>query len=226
MAYHINFSALGLSYLKKRLKGVEPIPSHLPLLDGLDAKIAALKKTGISTLEDLSSALRGAKGPATLSGTSGIEADWLVLLRRAIEGFRPKPQPLADFPGIDSNTLHALAALGIKDSAALYEATITVKDRSTLAKKTGIAPAAIAELARLCDLCRIQWVNSTYSRLILEAGYESPAKVAGAEPDRLRDEVAAANAKLSLSKTDIGLKDSARLVALAGFLEEEAERHR
>jgi hypothetical protein len=218
MAYHLDFSALGLDFLRSRLEGVEPIPSQLPLLEGIAEKIKALKKAGIASLEDLSRALKGSSGPAKLALKSGIDQGYLVLLRRAIEGFRPKPVPLADFPGIDGKMA---AALGIKDSMAFYEATRSKENISALAEKARIPVAAITELALLCGLCRIQWVGASYARLLHESGYDTPKKISAAKVEGLQAAVSIANSRLRLTRTEIGLKDSGRLIALAGFIEEE-----
>ncbi len=223
MGFRIDFSALGLDYLEARLKAVDPIPSQLPLLEGLSTKLRSLKKAGIRTLADLSSALKGAKGPAKLASLAGMEEEWLVLLRRAVDGFQPKPRPIVELPGLDAKIVAGLAKAGIRDTEELYDAALTQKERAALAWKAGVPLGTIEEAARLSDLCRIQWVNGTYARLLHDAGYPSPGSIARAKPEDVQVAVAAANARLGLSKTDIGLKDSARLVSLAGFLNQEME---
>jgi predicted flap endonuclease-1-like 5' DNA nuclease len=221
MGYHIDFSKLDLPYLEKRLMGVEPIPSQRPLTEGLGLRLAALRKAGMRTLEDVSSALKTPKGRTELARISGIDMDYLDLMRRFLAGLRPKPHALSAFTGIASKAVKALSAKGIDDTAALYEAALEKKERSALARETGIAPADLAEIVELSSLCRIQWVGPSYARLLREAGYADPAKIASAEPEALRAGVSAANARLGLSRVEIGLKDSARLVALAGFLARE-----
>lgn len=218
MGYYPDFANLDLSFLRKRLEGVEPIPSQAPLFEGLGAKLAALKKAGISDLAELSAALKGTKGPARLSLASGIDEGYLVLLRRAVEGMKPKPQPLSSFPGADAASVEALAARGIHDSAELYDAAFGKKERAALAARTGMALPDLSELVELSGLCRIQWVGPAYSSLLHAAGFRTAAMIAAANPERLKAEVSEANGRLRVSKTEIGLKDSARLVALAGFL--------
>jgi predicted flap endonuclease-1-like 5' DNA nuclease len=209
-----------LKRLAERLKGVEPIPSQKPLLDGLDAKFAALEKAGISTVDELAAALKGSRGPKKASELSGIEEAYLTLLRRALDGMVPKPRLLSEFPGIAEETVEALAALGIKDSGRFYRETLRDSEKASLARKAGLSKKAITELSRLSDLCRIQWVAPAYAKLLLEAGYDCPASVAGADPEELRSAVSAANARLKLSGVELGLKDSQRLVALAAFVGE------
>jgi predicted flap endonuclease-1-like 5' DNA nuclease len=223
MAYYIDFATMTLSGLKRRLEEADLIPSQLPLLDGIDKKIAALKKAGISNLEDLSGALHGSKGPAALAAKSGLPEDYLVLLRRAIEGYRPKPVPLRDYPGIDEAVVRALAGAGIADSKSLYEAALGKKERTQLAKATGIEARALEELAHLSDLSRIQWVGSTFARVLYEAGYRSPARIAAADPEAVYEAAVRANEANKFYRGKIGLRDIKRLVKLAAELHDEME---
>jgi predicted flap endonuclease-1-like 5' DNA nuclease len=223
MPYYIDFSAIGLKDFQGRLEGADLIPSQLPLLEGIDEKLAALKKAGIASLEDLSRALRGAKGPLSLSAKTGLGEEYLVLLRRTIEGFRPKPVPLGDYPGTDPTVAACLADAGIRDSKALYEAAIVKKERQALAKRAGVAAKAMDELCRLADLSRIQWVGATFARVLYEAGYRSPEAIAAAEPHDIYERVLQANEGNKLYRGKIGLRDMKRLHLLASALDSEME---
>jgi len=218
MAYHLDFSAISLSDLKAKLERADLIPSQLPLLDGIDKKLAALGKAGIRSLEDLSLALKGAKGPYALASKSKVPEDYLVLLRRTIESFRPKPAKLAEYQGIDPKLVDALSGIDIRDSMALYDAAPDAKSAAALAKKAGAEAKAISELRCLCDLSRIQWVSPTFSRVLYDAGYRSPAEIAGAKAEAVYESVLRANEGGRLYKGKVGLRDIGRLVALAGEL--------
>jgi predicted flap endonuclease-1-like 5' DNA nuclease len=223
MPYHLDFSAMTLADLKLKLERADLIPSQLPLLDGIDKKLAALKKAGVQNLEDLSHDLRGSKGPSSLAARSGISEDYLVLLRRTIEGFRPKPLSLREYPGIDEAAVRALAESGIADSKSLYEAVLGKKARTALAKSTGIAAKTVDELAHLSDLSRIQWVGSTFARVLYEAGYRGPTQIAAADPEVVYEAVLRANESNKLYRGKIGLRDIKRLVKLASELDEDME---
>jgi hypothetical protein len=213
--YHIDFSKMLLSDLKDKLERSDLIPSHLPLLDGIERKSAALKKAGISNLEDLSRALRGGKGPASLAAKTGLSEDYLILLRRAIEGFRPKPIRLADYPGIAPGLAEALAAAGVSDSKALYEAATDTKAANALARKAGLSTTALQELLALSDLSRIQWVSATFARVLYDAGYQKTANVAAADAQAVYESVLRANEGGRLYKGKIGLRDIKRLLVFA-----------
>jgi predicted flap endonuclease-1-like 5' DNA nuclease len=218
MPYHVDFAAMSLADLKAKLERTDLIPSQLPLLDGIEKKLAALMKAGVANLEDLSAALRGAKGPSALAAKSGVAEDYLVLLRRTIEGFRPKPVKLAEYPGADPRSIDALAALGILDSKTLYEAASGAKAAAALARRAGIPSGSAMELLCLADLSRIQWVGATFARVLYEAGCRSPADIASADASALHAAVLRANEGGALYKGKIGLRDIVRLVMLAGEL--------
>jgi predicted flap endonuclease-1-like 5' DNA nuclease len=215
MPYHIDFSAMTLADLKARLLRSDLIPSQLPLLDGIDRKLAAIKKAGVATLEDLSAALRGAKGPAALSAKSGVAEDYLILVRRTIEGFRPKPVKLPEYPSLAPAIVAALAAMGIGDSKELYEAAPDAEAQAALAKRAGIPAASVRELLCLADLSRMQWVGATFARVLYEAGYRSPADIAAAKAEDVYESVSRANEDAALYKGKIGLRDMGRLVSSA-----------
>jgi predicted flap endonuclease-1-like 5' DNA nuclease len=218
MPYHLDFLKMDLSDLQAKLERTDLIPSHLPLLDGIERKLSALEKAGISDLEALSSALRGGRGPASLATKSGLSEDYLVLLRRVIEGFRPKPIPLGDYPGIEPGTAAALGGEGIRDSKALYEAAPDEKATKALAKKAGIAVRTVQELLDLADLSRIQWVSPTFARVLHDAGYRKASDIAAANAEEVYKAVIRANEGGRLYKGKIGLRDIRRLVVLAGEL--------
>jgi hypothetical protein len=100
----------------------------------LDALRARLEKADIATLEDLCRGLHGAKGPTTLAEKTDIAENYLIMLRRAIEGFRPKPIHLEEYLGVDPAVIAILAAAGIRDSKILYEALPDKKARDAFAK--------------------------------------------------------------------------------------------
>lgn len=218
MPYHMDFSKTSLTRLKERLERTDMIPSQLPLLDGLEEKLGALRASGIETLEDLSRALRGSKGPAALAVRSGVPAGYLILLRRMIEGFRPKPVRLREYPGVPRGAVEALERLGIRDGKALFEAAPDSRSAAQTARKAGLPAEAVRELLGLADLSRIQWVSPAFARALYEAGFRGAAAVAAAKPETAYGRVLRANEGGRFYGGKVGLLDMARLVMLAGEL--------
>lgn len=223
MHYYPDFGSLGLEEIPRRFDGADLIPSQVPLLEGLEAKIRALRSAGIGTLEDLVRELRRKGGPAEVAARTGIPEDYLVVLRRTVEAFRPKPVRIRDYPGIDPRTAETLEAAGIRESPELWEAARGDRG-AALAARTGLPAARIEELYRLADLSRIPYVGATYARAVLEAGYGGVDEVAGAEPEALDAAIQGANARLKLYKTRIGPRDIRRLIRMAGETDDAAVR--
>lgn len=97
MKYDIDASSINLADLQTRLQATDLIPSHQPLLEGMAKKMGLLKKAGMNSLTDLRTRMKRKTSLLSLAGESGVAPDYLVLLRRVIEGFFPKPQALKVF---------------------------------------------------------------------------------------------------------------------------------
>jgi hypothetical protein len=116
MGYYINDRSTSLDDLQARLEATDLIPSHQPLLDGLTKKMGALKKAGAKSVAELRTRLKSKKSLASLADGAGIDPDYLVLLRRVLEGFFPKPQPLKVFDWLDEDTVVKLEQAGVKNT--------------------------------------------------------------------------------------------------------------
>lgn len=219
MSYTVDANAMGLEQLRQRLEGTDLIPSHQALLESLPKRLASLKGAGIKTVSALRERLKSAKSLAALAEDSGIDPEYLKLLRRVIEGFFPKPQPLRGFAWLDPRVIAKLGEIGITDSRQLYEAAAA--GLTALAKKSGLSKQALSECVALSDLSRVQWVSPTFARVLVAAGFVSAAEVAEADPDALYSAVTTANSGALYYKGKIGLRDIQRLIAAASHVPAE-----
>jgi len=218
MAYHLDAEKVSLDDLQKRIEATDLVPSRAALLDGLGMKMKALEQQGITTLADLRKELKTTKRLEALAQSTGIETGYLTLLRREVEGWFPKPFPLKDFDGLPNSEVAKLERAGIRDSAALYEATDSQSRRAALAKSTGVDGDILETLAHLVDLTRVQWTSPTAARMLLEAGCNSAHKLAGMDADELYEALARVNAGNKFFKGRIGLRDVKRLIHAAGYV--------
>lgn len=214
--YYLDEHSIDLSALQKRLQSTDLIPSQAPLLDGIAAKMSSIRKTGVRTAADLRSALRTAKSLASLSENSGVDAEYLKLLKRALNGFFPKPRPLEDIDWLDQETVVSLKKAGVKNTQHLFEET--ADGAAGLAKRTGTRQKTLSAFAEIADLCRIQWVSPTFARVLVAAGFKNAAAVAAADPAGLFDAICAANEKAKFYKGKVGLRDVKRLTAAAAYV--------
>jgi hypothetical protein len=217
MAYHIDAENVRLADLRKRIEATDLVPSRVPLLTQLGMKMRALEQQGITTLAQLRNELKNAKRLEAVANATGIEIQYLTLLRREIESYFPKPCTLKVFNWLPQGEIAKLARHGIRDTADLYEAASSAKRRTQLAESTGVDAATLAALARLADLTRVQWVSPTTARMLVAAAYDSASKVAAAEAEDLYEALIRVNDGERFFKGKIGLRDIKRLVQAASY---------
>jgi len=218
MAYHLDAEKISLDDLRKRIEATDLVPSRASLLDELGTKMKSLEKQGIVTLADLRNELKTSKRLEALAKSTGIGADYLTLLRREIEGWFPKPPLLKDFDWLPKSEIAKLERSGIRDVAALHEATDSKSKRNALAKSTGVDAATLETFAQLVDLTRVQWTSPTAARMLLEVGCTGSAKLAKMNADELYEALARVNAGNKFFKGRIGLRDVKRLINAASYV--------
>lgn len=218
MAYHIDAENVSLDDLRKRIEATDLVPSRASLLNNMGMKMRALERHGITTLADLRNELKNSGRLEAVAKAMGIETQYLTLLRREIESYFPKPFALKSFDWLPRSEIAKLEKSGIRDTVVLYEATNSSQKRTALAKSTGAAIIIIETLAQLADLTRVQWVSPMAARMLLEAGYDSAAKVAEADADELYEALVRVNAGNRFFKGKIGLRDIKRLIHAARYV--------
>ncbi len=204
-----------LAELAERLRTTDLVPSQRPLLERTDERLAELAVAGVASVADLRARLEYMSSVPAVATVSGVDEDYLVLLRRAVRGFYPRPRPLRAFDWIGPESMAALASVGITDSEQLRLATRS--GPVALAERSGVAVATIAELAELTDLVRVQWVNPSLARALVAAGYPSASALAAADPTELALALAAANERRRFFDATIGERDLGRIVDAAGY---------
>lgn len=96
------------------------------------------------------------------------------------------PFKLRAFRGVSIEYVVRLEALGIKTAEKLLALGCTRQQREALARQASIPEEALLELVKLSDLARLPGVKGIRARLYYDAGVDSVAKFASAEPEPLR----------------------------------------
>ena len=222
MAYYINLNDITLDEYQATLKAADLLPRRRILQQNTETVFSLLKAQGLKTLADLQAALKTKPKLMGLAEQTGIDADYLTILIREINSLQPRPNKLADFPETPAGVVEKLADIGIKHTLHLYDRILTPAGRVALAAEIGVDAEAILRLAKLTDLSRIRWVNHTFAYVLLEAGYDTSAKVAQADPAQLYQDVKALNAEREIYKGQIGLHDMVLCVNAAKDVVQEA----
>jgi hypothetical protein len=217
MAYHLDADYVSLNDLQERIKKTDLVPSRASLLDGIEMKFEALEQNGIKTLANLRNELRSPKHLETVSNVTGVDKQYLILLRREIEGYFPKPFRLKDFDWLPEGIVSKLEANGIHDTAALYNTTSSIEGRAEFAKSIDVDTESLETLIKLADLTRVQWVSPTAARMLVEAAYDSASQVATADAEDLCQALTTINEDGRFFKGKIGLRDIKRLILAASY---------
>jgi hypothetical protein len=194
------------------------VPSRAALLVDIDSIFEKLAIRGVGTWFDLQVAIKNPKNLEAFAIDTGIEREYLVLLRREIEGYRPKIFNLSVIDWVPQEVIKKLIDDGITTSEQLFS-SVTDKDlRNDFADKVGIDHQMMDYLANLVSLCLVQWVSPTPGRMLIEAGYETPQKLSDADGNELFEAMDRVNKKGQYFKGTIGLRDIKRLIEAAKYM--------
>jgi hypothetical protein len=217
MTYHINDQSISLADLRRRIESTDLVPSRDTLKQGINEHFANLVRLGITNLKELRFELKSNPKLKNLANKSDIEEDYLVLLRREIEGYFPRPFPLEEFD-FPSEVLSILNEIGIKDSAQFFEATNGEEKKNKLVDDTKLDSGLIHVLACLCNLTRVQWTSPTAARMLFECGVLGSEELAATDAEGLYESLTRVNLGNKYFKGKIGLRDVKRLVQAAGYV--------
>ena len=218
MAFYIDDENISLLELRERIQDTDLVPSRASVLDKIEANFKALEQQGITSLAALRYELKTSRRLESLSSKTKIDAQYLVLLRREIESYFPKPVALNKFDWFPEGEISKLNDSGIRNNVGLYHAIEDAGSLSELAGSTGSDLHFLETFARLVDLTRIQWVSPLTARMLAEAGFDGTKKVAAADPEDLCEALTRVNQDNKYFKGKVGLRDIKRLIKSAGYV--------
>ncbi|MFW6365364.1 MAG: DUF4332 domain-containing protein [Spirochaetota bacterium] len=218
MPYYSDDNAVTLDELKARIVSTDLIPSRVSLLKDIDRNFAQLWENGIQNLAGLRSRLKQAKKIPAFSAETGIDTEYLTLLRREVESYFPKPFPVQSFGWLGSDIISRLEEGGLSTTRLLYEALDSPDRQSAVSERFKVDAAALATLFQYADLTRIQWVSPLSARMLHDAGYTGAGSVCCAEAAELYKSLDRINAQNGYFKGTIGLRDVRRLIHSASYL--------
>lgn len=218
MPYYIDAAKVTLEELMSRIAESDLVPSRSKLLEDIAGNFNKLKRSGIVTLADLRKAIKNSKNIAPLSARTQIEIEYLTLLRREVESYFPKAFRISEFDWLDKSQIAILENKGYSNTALLYEAFEIPSKRQEMIESAGLGKAFAGEIFALVELTRIQWVSPIFAKVLVEAGYTSSQSIAEARAEELHEAVEKINHEGRYFKGKIGLRDIARLIKSASYL--------
>ena len=223
MGYYIDLKGISIDKYKEILKTAELIPSWKILESDIDKNLDIIKKSNIKNLEELLTTLKDKDKVKEFSKQTGLQENYLAVLKRVVNGYRQKPNRIKDFSCLTEDTVIRLEKAGIKNTLKLYDFILTDEKREVLSNKTGINKDEIMKITKLADLSRIRWVNHTFAYVLLEAGYNTVEKVANADYRELYETVKQLNEERNIYNAHIGMRDMKMVVEAAKDLNFEIE---
>lgn len=216
--YYLDLSQISLAQFQKRLETQDLLPSRRILHEEIAARFDTLTSMGISDMQELYEALKTKKRLSQSAEESGLPPEYLTILRREVNSYRPNPVNLNSFPGIDEDYLLKLADVGIKNSHHLFNQTHTTGQQKTLSKQTGMPLKTLRELIALSDLVRVSGVGPVFARMLYDIDVKSSAALAEAQAEPLFSQLIDLNKTKSYTKAAFTEKDVSYCIELAQML--------
>lgn len=152
--YYPDLKAFSLEKLKGKLQNIRLLPSQQILRENLKERFTCLEKNGIKNLQQLQEALKKKSDVESFAQQTGLPVNYLTILRREVNSYKPKPINLKDFPGVNPEVIHKLDQIGIKNTKQLFLHVLTPKSRSVFAEQNHIRGEDVLELTKLTDMAR------------------------------------------------------------------------
>jgi len=216
MSYYRNLKAISIESFKEILRDMDMIPSWMILKENINHQMDSIIKQDVSNLDELRTVLKTKKKVEEFSEKSDMALDYLIVLRRMINGYLPKPNKFSDSSLFSEESLIKLPYTTTK---ALYDSIITAEQRQNLSIETTIPLEDILLLSKYSDVSRIRWVNHTFATVLLLTGFDSVETIANADYSIMYETIKSWNEKEKYYKAHIGKNDMKLLVALAKELD-------
>jgi len=191
MAYAFDLKKISLEDFKGILQEGYLIPSQVVLREDIDEYFRILEEDDVKNMLDLSKLIKSKKKAEDYSVQSEIPLDYLIVLRRAVSSYLPKPRKLEDYSDIDKIQLEMFKAKGCKTSKDLYESDLVYNDR----------------IVALMDVSRLRYVSGTFATALVKSGYVSIASISQANPDQMYKDMVETNNEHHIYKGPIGRND-------------------
>ncbi len=175
--YHIDLEKYSLTEFKEELIQAELIPSRKILKEDINLRFEILRDNGVENLQDLSNLLKTPKKTREFAKITGLLENYLLILRREVNSYQPKPVNLEKFPGVKKDTIQKLKSQGIINAGHLFERVKTPSERNKLALETGVSDCEILELTKLTDLSRVKWIGPIFARIFVDSGTDTVFKL-------------------------------------------------
>ncbi len=225
-SYSVNTTKFSLDRLRDSLKTKDILPGRKVLKEQLNERFDLLKSEGIESLFDLLDILKSKTKIEQFASKTGLDTDYLIILRREANSYVSVPVRLIDLPIVETDTIKKLDSIGIRDSKQLFIKAAQLSAREQLAVNYNIQIEALTELVQLSDLIRITGVGPVFAQIILDSGIGSLEEFLSLDSKELFDRLIKTNSERGLTKARFTIKDIEYCIELGKELPIVFERNK
>ncbi len=171
--YHIDAEKVSLTSFHASLKSRDLVPSRAVLKENCTKRFKIIALAGVNSLSDLIDNLKTKKKIEEFSNRTGLNIEYLTLLKREASSLFPNPIQLKSFPSVRPQTLQKLETGGIKNSKQLFDKVQFGGALEEICSKTGLKQSELEELYQLSDLSRLYGVGPVFARILYDIGIRS-----------------------------------------------------
>jgi len=217
-SYYLDYKNMSLQKLKEKIKNTELLPSQKILLEKIEERFELIESKNIKNMFDLQEALKTKNKITDFAKNSGLPEDYLIVLRREVNSYQPKPRKLNGFQCIKKEIIDKLDKMGINDTAHLFDIIATKNNRINLAKELDLKYDEVSLLAKITDVSRLRYVSPNFATLLINSEYDTAERVQKADHNKLYEDLTNINKKEGYYKGNFGLKDMKFFVNDAKFI--------
>jgi len=216
MPYIPDDTTFSLEQVEKRILDTDLIPSMEVLKTCISSISNKLRGYQIRSLEEIRIALKTKAKLHQVSCELKINEEHLVLLKREIDGWKPKVRKIDELNWIKPKEISVLKTSGITTSEDAYNHLSNKKEMADIIKR-GISSSTIEEVYKIASLLRVRWVSPTFGRIINDIGYDVE-KLKKANAEMLTKETDDYNKSKQYYKGKVGVRDIRRLINEAQYV--------
>lgn len=198
--YEFDPEEFSMELFRELLRNKEILPGRRILKEDIDVRFEILLENGINNLADLNVKLKSKEKIAIFSAETGLEEDYLTILKREANSYIPKPVKIKEMDGISFNTIEKLISAGINTSKQIYENLADPGERKELSDELGIPLPELNKIFCLSDLCRVFGIGPTTVHIFYDAGIKSVEQIKNSIPEDLMGGFLASNEQNEITR--------------------------
>lgn len=217
-SFSFDLAIIDINKIKLLIINKELFPARKILLENIDQRFYIIERMGIKNLKDLLFVLKTKSKIQAFSEISGIDTEYLTILKREAGSYIPKPIKFDKFPDIDSVISDRLKSIEIFTNKDLLELKYSKSVLNELSDSISVDVILLRKIYSLSDLSRIPGVGPVFANILLEAGISSLDDFRNTQPESILNKANEIIKKKKNIKARLTMKDIEYSKELSQFL--------